>query len=145
MRGLALVLLVGCTVSGERIPGDPDGPVIGHGSCRSDRGCMTGDLCARNNVCYRASQIRAVHALWTVGGMAANQTTCSGSTDLELEFRNPDDGDHVGYVPVPCSAGKFTVDKLPTTFTVAKLRQGDAWQTQMVDRATGDAMFDLTP
>jgi hypothetical protein len=145
-RGLLLVLLPSCTWSSTDggDPTDPDRPVRGHGgSCQADRECSSGELCARTGSCLPASQIYAVHVNWTVRGMAASEAACSPSPDLEIDFRASDSDARLGYAPVPCVEGRFTVDKLPTKFTIVRLRHGSTWETATIDAASGDAVFDL--
>jgi hypothetical protein len=148
MRGLLLVLLVSCTWSSNDgnapgDPGEPDRPVRGHNGCQADRECSTGELCARTGSCLPASQIHAVHVNWTVRGMAASEAACSPSPDLEIDFRASDSDARFGYAPVPCVEGRFTVDKLPTKYTVVRLRHGSTWEMAPIDAVTGDAVFDL--
>jgi hypothetical protein len=76
--------------------------------------------------------------------MAASETACTASPDLEVDFRASDSDARFGYAPVPCVEGRFTVDKLPTKFTTVRLRHGSTWETAPIDAATGDAVFDLT-
>src|ERR1051325_8835570 len=88
MRGLLVVLLVGCTWSSDdrnRVddPFDPAPPGGGHRGCHVDGDCSSGELCARTGSCLPASQIHAVHVNWTVRGMAASEEACGRSPDFE--------------------------------------------------------------
>ena len=111
--------------------------------CASDAECG-GLVCARTRECLPASQVRAVHALWTIGGDAASNTSCSLVPDLAITFSSST-GEQWGYAPVPCDAGKFTVDKFPTRFTNVQLARdtdysGGAYGTFGSD---GNATLDL--
>ena len=111
--------------------------------CASDAECG-GLVCARTRECLPASQVRAVHALWTVGGDAASATSCSLAPNLAITFSGGS-GEQWGYAPVPCKAGKFTVDKFPTRFTNVQLARdtdysGGAYGTFGSD---GNALLDL--
>ena len=142
MRGVLLVLLAGCTSPGDPGAGGPDG------RCESDDQCG-GDVCARNGVCLPASEIRPIHVTWTLQGMPASQTTCASSPDLEIDFYTPTGGyggygGYIGFAPVPCEEGAFSIDKLPTSFTVVQLgQQRYNGEAAMLDAATGSAAIDL--
>jgi hypothetical protein len=144
-RGLLLVVLVGCTSSGD---GELDHPIDfgrpDHGGCESDRGCSGGDVCTRTGSCQPASKVFAVHVNWTVKGAPASEATCAPSPDLQINFGVNAENALFGFSPVPCVEGKFTVDKLPTNYTTVRLRHGSTWETAAIDAATGDAVFDLS-
>jgi hypothetical protein len=147
MRMLVVMLLAGCLDRGAGTgqPGDPTGPVSGS-LCHQDTQCEGGDVCARNDGCVPPSEIRAVHVSWTVGGMPASATTCNGSPDLEIQFdaSSPATNPRLGFAPVPCDEGKFSIDKLPIAFTLVELgRRGSDSQTATIDATTGDATIDL--
>jgi hypothetical protein len=147
---LALLLAVlapvtGCTVTasdgGEF---DPIGPGQGNG-CRSDSSCGGGDVCARNGECMPASKVRSVHVTWTLSGKPADEASCSAQPELQIKILATNNGDRVDYSPVPCVAGKFSVDVLPTSFDRAELgpeRGRDGWRSGMLD-AEGNATLDL--
>ncbi len=107
---LLLCLLAGCPApsDGYQIPSDDAG------SCTADSQCGN-QVCARTGECLAASQVRVVHVTWTVSGKPANNATCANSPELEVEFYDAADRAH-GYAPVPCTAGTYTIDKLPTRF-----------------------------
>jgi|KBSSwiStaDraftv2_1062776.scaffolds.fasta_scaffold200325_3 hypothetical protein len=149
MRGLLAILLVGCTWSSSRdgdVVDDPPPtirPPFEHDACRSDSACAPGELCARTGTCLPVSEIRAVHVIWTVRGAAADVAACSPAPDFEIDFRSSDSASRLGYAPVPCEQGKFTVDKLPTKFTTVRLSHKGTTDTAGIDAATGNAVFDL--
>lgn len=92
--------------------------------CSSDSECG-GLTCTRTGECLAASQVRAVSTVWTVGDELASDTSCSAVPRLSITFSSGG-GEQFGYTPVPCKAGKFTVDKFPTRFTTVQLaREGD--------------------
>src|SRR5678816_392211 len=82
------------------------------GECQVDRDC--GDnICARDGICHAPSEIRAVRAEWTIRGQDANSTSCAGHADLYIAFQAAETGDHIGFSPVPCVIGQYSIDKLP--------------------------------
>ncbi len=128
---LLLVVLAGCPSSGGRT------------MCNVDSDCG-GEVCARDGECLPASQIYSVKTSWTIRGQMANATTCSATPDFYLQFDGYDSYDVFGYEPVPCMAGQFTIDKLPTRFTVVEI----GVDQRFIDSATivdGAAMMDLNP
>jgi hypothetical protein len=132
-------------------PGNPGGPGGPGGSgapgfgCHDDSQCPAGEVCARTSACFKTSDVQAVHVDWTVHGMAADQATCSTIEDLEIQFSGSGPiPPHLGFAPVPCVEGKFSIDKLPLMFTTVGLgipKLGLAWGN--IDAATGDAAIDL--
>jgi hypothetical protein len=155
MRGLAaLVLVVALPSCGGRAGrgqdladadlGDPTGSNSPHRFCLNDSACAGGMVCARTETCWPASQIRGVHVIWTVKGMPAGPTTCMSIPDLELDFRSGEDQRPLGYSPVPCVEGKFSIDKLPVTYTMVRLGAAPSWQMTTIG-ADGNAALDLSP
>jgi hypothetical protein len=124
--------------------GGDDGlpPTLG---CTSDAACGSGLTCTRTGECLASSMVRAVYTLWTVDGMTASDATCSAAPKLAITFSSNTSGEQWGYTPVPCNAGKFTVDKFPMRFTSVQLaREGDytGGVYRMFD-AQGTASLDL--
>ncbi len=62
-----------------------------------------------------------VKATWTVRGQKASDAACSSAPDFYIRFRTDTRNDSLGYAPVPCSLGQFTMDKLPTRFFKVEL------------------------
>jgi hypothetical protein len=126
-------------------PDPPPGPPgTGYG-CTADSQCGTGYVCARTYECLMPSQVRTIHAIWTMQGVMANQTSCANAPDLEIDFSGSG-ADPWGYAPVPCVEGKFTIDKMPTRYSYILLgREGDATggDGAQIDATTGNAMIDL--
>ena len=152
MRALLVMLLAGCAMQGSA-PSDDDGYGGWHfpggsteGRCRSDGACSSGDLCARDGTCLSPAQIYPAHVMWTLSGQPAGKTACDASPDLEIGFYTDSGDGYLGYAPVPCIAGKFTVDKLPRTYRRVRLGRdpgaGDG-EAATIDGATGDAVLDL--
>ncbi|HEY5925482.1 MAG TPA: hypothetical protein VIV11_27545 [Kofleriaceae bacterium] len=158
---LAALLLTGCIIeppdSGPDYP--PPGGDSGWGSgwgggggtggygCQSDAACGTGNVCARNGECTIASNVRIVRTTWTMRDQEASDTTCASAKQLDITFHTSGAGldDQFGFSPVPCSAGKFTVDKLPLRYTMVSLaRRSDGYggATGTFD-AAGNAILDL--
>jgi hypothetical protein len=134
---VSLVLLGAC-----RLPGEADGGLHG-GACFVDEECRSGVVCARDEQCWPASEVRRVMATWTVRGQPASEATCARAPDLHIIFDGnvPDD---LGFSPVPCVIGQFVVDKLPRPFTRVELGVDDVgpWRTTTITSA-GAATVDL--
>jgi hypothetical protein len=137
---LALPLLAGCLIESPN-PGDdtyyppPDNTGWGSGygggggdidyGCHQDTDCGSSYVCARDGECLAASAVRIIHVNWTVKTQVASDTTCSHSPNLAITFGDPV-GDLFGFAPVPCKAGRYTIDKFPTRFDRVELtRQGE--------------------
>lgn len=148
MRALILVFAVGCL---ERPAGPsfdlppPSGGDPGPRFCHYDSSCYPGEVCARNDYCLPVNLVRFAHVRWTVSGMPASPTTCAAAPDLRLHLNNTDHIGPLGYAPVPCEAGVFSIDKLPLDFVHVWLgrESGDQLQEGMIDATTGEAMLDL--
>jgi hypothetical protein len=114
--------------------------------CESDAECG-GLACARTGQCLDASLLHVVQTVWTVSGVAASETSCVRAPELSITFYAPDKlgRDSFGFTPVPCRAGKFTVDKMPTRFESVELaRRDDYGGGAYVDfDTTGTAKLDL--
>jgi len=75
--------------------------------------------------------------------------------DLEIEFYDQNELSH-GYAPVPCTAGLYTIDKLPTRFYRVRLAlvdracpavgvaAGASIPTVVIERTSFGASFDRT-
>jgi hypothetical protein len=144
---LALVFAAGCVqTSSDPYPAGPGwtgpggDPIFG---CTKDADCVT-QVCARDGACYSASNIRAAHVTWTVAGKVADDTSCARSVNLYIRFSGPG-GEAFGYAPVPCHNGKYTMDKLPTSYTRVELGRDGApsGTTGSIDTVTGDVAIDL--
>lgn len=136
---LAALLLTGCLIeppdSGDDYPSGGGGDGWGSGwggsggtagyGCQSDAACGTGFVCARNGECTTTANVRVVHAIWTMQNEQASDATCTSAKYLDITF-STSGGDSFGFAPVPCNAGKYTIDKLPTRYTMVNLaRSGD--------------------
>lgn len=136
MRGLVLVLLASCSSSSGQ---SSDGPVFSQ-FCGVGVACPNNEVCARSNECAAASDIRTVHVNWTVGGVAASATTCAAAPDLTIYFSG---GDHtLGFEPVPCVEGRFSIDALPIWYDYVQLGQGGRLAEGALDDA-GEVDLDL--
>jgi len=127
------LLLTGCLIrpdTGDDYP-PPDNTGWGSGSggsggnssygCQADTECGTGGVCARDGTCTTSTSVRIVHVMWTLKGQPASTTTCRYAPDLAITFLDEPSDTMFGFAPVPCSAGKFTVDKLPTHYGAVDL------------------------
>lgn len=138
---LAALLLTGCIIeapdSDYPPPSSGGGSGSGWGSgwgggggstdygCHADTECPTTNVCARNGECLPATDVRLVSTTWTLQGEPASDVSCEAAPKLSITFMTSG-GEVFGYSPVPCDAGKFTVDKLPTRFTsVALVRNSE--------------------
>jgi hypothetical protein len=139
MRAVLVLLLASCNVSPSGT--DPIGDFSG--DCSSDAVCRGGEVCARSGGCYPPSQIRSIQVTWTLDGQAASAETCGASQDLEIDFHGSDGGS-LGFAPVPCVAGKFSIDKLPVSFTSVRLGTRGHWASGELDHVTGEAALDLS-
>lgn len=148
MRGLVVVLLVGCMGGGgDDSVVDPIGPVFpGHGRDRcADITCGQGDVCTRSGACVPLAQVRAVHVSWLVNGQPASATTCTAQPDLMINIHESTGSGGVAYAPVPCAGGKFTVDRLAISFDRVELgpvHGGGGRQSATLDSA-GQATLDM--
>ncbi len=91
------------------------------GECHIDDDCGDGEVCARDQMCMAGSSVRLVSTSWTVAGMPASDAACGAHADLYIRFVGYDLGDTLGYAPVPCANGLFTIDKLPTRYRQVEL------------------------
>ena len=67
--------------------------------------------------------LRAVHVNWTIHGAVANAENCARDPELDVTFYNSGlNQPSLGFAPVPCLEGTFTVDKLPINFGKVGLR-----------------------
>jgi len=153
---LAALLLAGCIIEPPDTGPDPgggggwgsgwggSGGNTGYG-CQSDSACGSGYVCARNGECTIASGVRVVHANWTVKQQIASDATCVNSKSLDITFSTNENIDTFGFAPVPCNAGKYTIDKLPMRYTLVTLaRAGDySGGDSATFDAEGNAMLDL--
>jgi hypothetical protein len=113
-----------------------------NGDCKTDNQCG-GDVCARSGECLPRTEVRSVTVKWTVKGERASSVTCT-HPDLYVQFDGNDYGDTLGFAPVPCREGTFTVDKLPKRFLQVELGiEGGATDISSIDAASGAAQFDI--
>lgn len=115
------------------------------GYCQSDSDCGNGNVCARDESCWPSGDVHSVKITWTIGGQPAGSDTCSQFPDFFVNFYSQTED--FGFAPVPCMAGEFPVDKLPTAYSAVEL--GDVNyqyfdQTMSIDE-NGSASFDLVP
>jgi hypothetical protein len=131
---LMIALLGGCPPAGGAPSTD---------ECLEDNECGSGEVCARDNLCYRAAEVRFVKTTWTLRGQPASATTCGRYPDLYIEFRGSS-VESLGFSPVPCANGQFSVDKLPRGFTRVELGvdNGGPWSTASIG-STDTAAIDL--
>ena len=127
-----VVCLAGCPMTSTNTSGD----------CKTDSQCG-GGVCARSGECLAASEVRSVVVKWTVKGEPASTATCT-HPDLYVQFDGSDYGDTLGFAPVPCREGTFSVDKLPKRYLQVELGiEGGATDISSIDAASGAAQFDI--
>ena len=130
---LALTLAAGCPL------GTGNGGTQG-GECEVDRQCND-QVCARDGVCTDARDVRAVKVTWTVNGVPPNPAACP--SDFYVQFQTVDPADSLGFSPVPCAIGQYTIDKLPKRFSSVELGvEGGTRDVSAID-ASGNATLDL--
>jgi hypothetical protein len=158
MRIVALALLVGGCIISES--GDTDyypppdngggwgsgwgggGGTSGYG-CLNDAACPSGFACARDGNCVSPSQLRVVHVNWTLRDRPASEMTCAASVNLAITFTDTMLAEF-GFAPVPCKAGRYTVDKMPLRYTSVTLaRSGDSYGAGGTFDSAGDAFLNL--
>jgi hypothetical protein len=117
-------------------------PTSGHsGECISDFDCDP-QVCARDKACHDAADVRLVKAQWTINGATASTTTCNGF-DLYIRFNGTSPDDSLGFAPVPCFAGQFTMDKLPLRFDSVELGVDGGTRDTAAIASDGIAQLDL--
>lgn len=134
---MTLLGLMGC-VGCAHPHGEP-------GACKVDADCAAPELCGRDATCYPASELRPIHARWTVGGAPATATTCNPAWQLEITFLG-DGISPIRFAPVPCSEGVFSIDKLPGQFVYVSLADEHLSSPSAfaaIDPTTGEAVLDL--
>lgn len=123
----------------------PGGGPSGGGKCFVDQECISGEVCARDELCWPEGEVRFVKTTWTVRGQTASAANCTTFPDLHIRFDGGSVPDDLGFAPVPCETGMFVVDKLPRAFTTVELRadrRGAPTTFATID-AAGMAVFDL--
>ncbi|MGE0868191.1 MAG: hypothetical protein AB7P03_06510 [Kofleriaceae bacterium] len=109
--------------------------------CHRDSQCSDDEVCARDDRCWLTSSVRTAEVTWTVHGMPANTVSCGSFQDLFIEFYSG--SEDIGYAPVPCRIGKFTVLNLPEPYDEVELGVDGGWTTSGWIDAQGAASFDL--
>ncbi|HSD90917.1 MAG TPA: hypothetical protein VLB44_25510 [Kofleriaceae bacterium] len=161
-RFLAAPLLAGCLVGCLIEPPSSDGTYypppsdtgwgsgyggsggdVGYG-CHQDSDCGGTLVCARDGECLTADSVRIIHVNWTVSGEVASDTTCVRAPELAITFGDTA-GDLFGFAPVPCNAGRYTVDKLPSRMTKVELARSGEYSggASATFDATGNAVLNL--
>ncbi len=97
----------------------------GYYGCRQDTDCSTCFVCARDGECIAAADAHAIRISWTMKSAEPDATTCTAQPTLALTFTESASGDWTGFAPVPCSEGKFSIDKFPKRFDQVML--SPAW------------------
>lgn len=85
------------------------------GECMLDSDCGS-EVCARDGECMSPTAVQSIRVTWTLSGRPASTVTCTGHEDLFVHFEGPNPGETIGFAPVPCFTGQFSIDKLPKTY-----------------------------
>ena len=146
----AALLLAGCFIQPDTGSDDyPPPPSGGWGSGCGGSGGTSGYGCQLDSQCPARVRVRArrrvhervvgAHRPREVDGQAARSRTprrCSAAPKLDITF-STSDSDEFGFSPVPCDAGKFTIDKMPMRYTMVNLaRAGDYERRRAGRRST---------
>jgi hypothetical protein len=141
---LLAVLLAGCPSpnSGDDSYYIPPGGFPPSG-CHQDSDCAP-DVCTRDGECLPSSEVHAIRVNWTVNGGPASDAACTNAPDFYLNF-NADSQDGVGFAPVPCKSGVFSVDKMPSRFQQVEIGidNGGSLGDSIFDQ-TGQVSFDVS-
>ena len=115
-------------------------------ACSQDSDCGGGDVCSRDDMCWPSDEVHAIKVSWTIGGSAVGSASCAAYPTFMIMFYSYDT--QFGYAPVPCIAGEFPIDKLPTIYNDVELSNDSEPlafdQTARFD-LNGSASFDLVP
>jgi hypothetical protein len=131
MRALLLLVLAACPSN--------------NGDCTKDSSCGGGEVCARNGECLSSSQVRSIRVMWTIKGQPAGAASCALTPNFYILFASPDPNDLYGYEPVPCAAGVFSIDKLPSRYVSVEMGVDGGFSQDAQINAQGQATFDLRP
>jgi hypothetical protein len=136
LAALSLVLLGAC-------PRPDDGGGTVGSECFVDQECSTGEVCARDGLCWLAADVRAVKTTWTINSQPANATACGRYSELYIQYQGRTI-DNLGFSPVPCANGEFNIDKLPRDYTRVEVGvdNGGPWNATSIG-STGQAQLDL--
>jgi hypothetical protein len=133
LAALSLVLLGACPRIDDTLGAE----------CTGDQQCSAGEVCARDNLCWRGADVRFVKATWTVDGMPPSDVSCARHPDLYIQFQGASVIENLGFSPVPCANAQFIVDKLPRDYTRVELGvDRGPWNTTPITPA-GVAAIDL--
>lgn len=113
-------------------------------ACAQDSDCQAGSVCVRAGQCFPQDQVRSIAVVWTVGGQPASDASCGTHVNFTLQF-DSDVGYSYGYEPVPCRAGKFTVDKIATIINFVEMfDSGGSGAAGQITGADNQATLDLS-
>jgi hypothetical protein len=115
--------------------------------CTTDSDCSGGDVCSRDESCWPADDLYTVKITWTIDGSAAGSASCASFPDFVVNFYSQEQ--EFGFAPVPCMAGEFPINLLPTVYTEVEVADAnfqyfDQTMTIATDGSNGSAAFDLT-
>ncbi|HEY4057753.1 MAG TPA: hypothetical protein VGM39_14160 [Kofleriaceae bacterium] len=141
MKALALlVVLAGCVEASSGV-GDPPS------TCSEDSQCGTG-VCASTGECMSADETQTARVTWTINGQAPDDYLCYWTTSFKAVFQaSPEIGPDQETWDSPqlaCTAGTFTIEKLPRRFWIGGATSQSNGMWVPLDE-TGVAAVNLTP
>jgi hypothetical protein len=110
-------VLAGCPSSTTSYPGQ----------CMVDQECNSDQVCARDESCASPAGLRDLYVNWTIDGVAPTTASCQRIGDLSLNFVNNNEGEDIGFEPVPCNLGTYHIDKMPPSYIGASIGNGRAY------------------
>lgn len=146
MRAVLVIGLLGCVACTTQGSDDPATHDPDHSDrCGQDPPCGEGLVCSQPSECLAPERIYAIHINWTLSGRPANKTTCAGLPDFSVYFSSDGSAPKLSYSPVPCAAGRFTIDRVSRIVNEASLlAPGVAeYQRAKLDPVTGEGLIDL--
>ena len=91
-----------------------------------------------------ADQVAPIRVNWTIDGQAPTAALCANQPDWYLDF-NDTYQQGFGFAPVPCMAGVFSVDKMPTRYFMVEMgvENGQSLASGQFDDQ-GHVLFDVS-
>lgn len=127
MKALITVVVLGACA--ESAPDDPTPDVPAPiETCTADVECSAG-VCARTGECLPGDEVRKAQVIWTKAGQPPTDQSCYWFPTVRVEFWSEpeiDQRETWESGPLPCTLGKFTVDKLPMRFLIGGVKSPSA-------------------
>jgi hypothetical protein len=123
--------------------------------CTTSGDCIGGDVCARDHECLAPGDARSVMVRWTIGGAAANATSCApivSTGQLQIMYEVLATGETTGFAPLMCGEGQFYVDVWPARYDYAQVSvtsvqtgHGYSGSNTLASSGNQDVTVDLQP